>query len=184
MKIGYVRVSTEEQNTDLQLDALKSADCDRIFEDHGIPAVGKARPAFEETMETLRSGDSFVIWKMDRAFRSLKHALDVLEELEVKGVEFQSLTDHIDTSTPMGKCMYQIRNAFSELERSLISERTKAGMAATKARGVHVGRPHKLTREQTLFAREEIDSGRSTIARMAGYLKVSPTTLDRYLKRL
>ena len=129
--IGYARVSTDDQNLDLQRVALLEAGCERIFEDHGVSAVAN-RPGFEEALHALEAGDKLVIWKMDRAFRSLKIALDTLEALDGMGVEFRSLTDHIDTSTPMGKCMYQVRNAFAELERSLISERTKAGLAAAR----------------------------------------------------
>ena len=139
-RIGYARVSTDDQNLDLQLDALRVAGCTHIFQDHGLSAVGK-RPSFERALKALRHGDTLVIWKMDRAFRSLRHALDTLDRLEAKGVAFQALTEQIDTATAMGRFVYQITNAFAELERALISERTKAGMAAARKRGVHLGRP-------------------------------------------
>ena len=147
MNIGYARVSTDEQNLDLQIDALTKAGCDQIFRDEGISAVAKSRPQFTAALEALRPGDRLVIWKMDRAFRSLLDALNVLEDLEQRGNAFHSLTEAIDTQTPMGRFAYQIINAFGELERALISERTKAGMKAAKERGVHVGRPRLSNRE-------------------------------------
>lgn len=148
--IGYARVSTEDQHLDLQIDALKLAGCSSIFEDHGVSATAKRRPGFEQALASLQTGDIFVVWKMDRAFRSLKNALDILEEFENRAIEFRCLTEDIDTTTPMGKCMYQIRHAFSELERNLIRERTKAGMEAARQRGAHLGRPKKLSHGQII----------------------------------
>jgi len=148
--IGYARVSTEDQHLDLQIDALKLAGCSAIFEDHGVSATAKRRPGFEKALAHLRTGDVFVVWKMDRAFRSLKNALNILEEFENRAIEFRCLTEDIDTTTPMGKCMYQIRHAFSELERNLIRERTKAGMEAARQRGALLGRPKKLSRCQII----------------------------------
>lgn len=159
--IGYARVSTEEQSMALQIDALEKAGCTRIFIDQGVSAVAKSRPGFEAALLALAPGDTLVVWKMDRAFRSLRNALDVLEQLEVRGVEFRSLTDAIDTSTPIGRCMYQLRNAFAELERSLISERTKAGLAAARRRGVRIGRPPKLGEAERARLLALIDAGHS-----------------------
>jgi DNA invertase Pin-like site-specific DNA recombinase len=182
--IGYARVSTEEQHLDLQLDALEQVGCDRIFTDQGISAVAKKRAGFEQALKTLNDGDTFVIWKMDRAFRSLRNALDILEEFEHRNIHFCSLTDQIDTTTPMGKCMYQIRNVFAELERSLISERTKAGMVAAQKRGVKLGRPKKLKTEQTEWAQSELrDDPEMTLASIAKELHVSVRTLSRALKK-
>jgi DNA invertase Pin-like site-specific DNA recombinase len=146
--IGYARVSTEDQHLDLQINALKHVGCSAIFEDRGVSATAKRRPGFEQALSTLQAGDVFVVWKMDRAFRSLKNALNILEEFENRGVEFRCLTEDIDTTTAMGKCMYQIRHAFSELERNLIRERTKAGMEAARQRGAHLGRPRKLSQRE------------------------------------
>lgn len=183
MKIGYARVSTADQNLDLQIDALTAVGCDCIYQDEGISAVASERPEFSAALGGLKQGDTLVIWKMDRAFRSLIHALKVLEDLERRGVEFQSLTDQIDTTTAMGRFVYQLRNAFSELERALISERTKAGMAAAKARGSVLGRPRKLASEQIQHARREVEAGRQTISHMARLFSVAPLTLSRALKR-
>jgi len=182
MVIGYARVSTEEQHLDLQLDALEEAGCDRIYKDQGISAVIKHRTGFEDALKALHDGDTFVIWKMDRAFRSLRHALDVLEEFERREIQFCSLTDQLDTTTPMGKCMYQIRNAFAELERNLISERTKAGMKAAKKRGVKLGRPRKLSDKQIVWAKEQLNNNPEiTHAFLAKQLKVSTATLRRWI---
>ena len=184
MKLGYARVSTCDQNLDLQIRALKAAGCAEIFRDEGVSAVAAERPQFAAALENLRPGDTLVIWKMDRAFRSLIHALSVLEELDQRGVEFQSLTDQIDTTTAMGRFVYQVTNAFSELERALISERTRAGMAAAKERGVKLGRPPKLDEDQIEHARREIDEGGKTIAHMARTLGVAQITLSRALNEL
>lgn len=180
--IGYARVSTEEQHLDLQLDALNEAGCTRIFTDQGVSASCRNRAGFDEALNALQDGDTLIIWKMDRAFRSLKHALDTLELFEQRKIEFISLTDQIDTTTAMGKCMYQIRNAFAELERNLISERTKAGMAAAKRRGVKLGRPRKLSGEQIIWARDQLTKNPPpTITSLAKKLGVSPKTLSRSL---
>lgn len=180
--IGYARVSTEEQHLDLQLDALGQAGCHKIYTDQGVSAVAKKRDGFESALKALRTGDVLVIWKMDRAFRSLKHALDTLEMFEHREIAFVSLTDQIDTTTAMGKCMYQIRNAFAELERNLISERTKAGMAAAKKRGVKLGRPQKLSLDQVRWAQTQLRTdSQLEISHLAHRLNVSVKTLKRAL---
>lgn len=183
VRIGYARVSTADQNLDLQIRALEAAGCDIIYREEGVSAVAPERPQFEAALKRLRPGDTFIIWKMDRAFRSLTHALNILEDLETRGIEFRSLTDQIDTTTAMGRFVYQIRNAFCELERALISERTRAGMAAARARGSTIGRPRKLTEEQISRARRELDTGRDTIIRMARRYNVAPLTLARALRQ-
>ena len=180
---GYARVSTEDQNLDLQRDALRAAGCEQIFEDVGVSAVAKTRKGFDNLIDVLRDGDTLIIWKLDRAFRSLRQALDVLEVFERRGIEFRSVTDQIDTTTPMGKCMYQVRNAFAELERSLISERTIAGMEAARARGKQIGRPRKLAPADIRRARKLLsgDPG-ATKKSLAASFGVSPQTLARSLK--
>jgi DNA invertase Pin-like site-specific DNA recombinase len=181
MRIGYARVSTDEQNLGLQVDALKAAGCARIYRDNGVSAVACERPAFTRALAGLRRGDTLVIWKLDRAFRSLLDALNVLADLERRGVHFHSLTDAIDTTTPMGRFAYQIRNAFSELERELIVERTKAGIAAARRRGVRIGRPPKLTSAQVEKAAAHLAAG-ATVAALARRLRVSPRTLSRAIR--
>ncbi len=181
---GYARVSTEDQNLDLQRDALRAAGCEQIFDDVGVSAVAKTRRGFDNLVDVLQDGDTLIIWKLDRAFRSLRQALDVLEVFDRRGIEFRSLTDQIDTTTPMGKCMYQVRNAFAELERSLISERTKAGMEAARARGKRIGRPPVLTLTDIQKARQTLannpDVSRKVVAEKLG---ISPQTLSRALNK-
>lgn len=177
-RIGYARVSTHDQTLDLQLDALEAAGCNRIFTDKGLSAIAKSRPGFAEAISFLRSGDTLVLWKMDRAFRSLRHALDTLESFERQGVDFLVLTEGIDTTTPMGRCFFQIRNAFAELERSLISERTKAGMEAARKRGKRIGRPRVLSAAQISNARARRSAGED-MALIAAQSGVSERTLYR-----
>lgn len=140
----------------------------------------RIRPGFKLAKEMLCPGDTFVVWKMDRAFRSLRHALDTLEEFEKRGIEFRSLTEQIDTTTPVGKLLYRIINALAEFERDLNSERTKAGMEAARKRGKRVGRPHKLTEKQVARAAMRLAADPTlTRAALAKELKVSPRTLKR-----
>lgn len=182
--IGYARVSTEDQHLDLQINALKLAGCSTIFEDHGVSATAKQRPGFEEALSSLQAGDVFVVWKMDRAFRSLKNALNILEEFENRAIEFRCLTEDIDTTTAMGKCMYQIRHAFSELERNLIRERTKAGMEAARQRGAHLGRPKKLSHPQIADMRRLLQRPPGmTPAQIADQFGVSTRTIYRALSQ-
>lgn len=178
--VGYARVSTEEQNLDLQILALRASGCERIFEDRGVSAIAEPRPGFDAALETLNPGDVFVVWKLDRAFRSLKQSIHILECLEKRGVAFRSLTDPIDTSTPMGQAMFQIRNVFSELERKLISERTKAGLEAARRRGAILGRPCKLSDTGVAWARIAISNGLD-INTIAASLSVSRRTVQRAL---
>lgn len=184
--IGYARVSTEEQNLDLQMDALRAAGCERIFEDFGFSAIAQRRAGFDAALAALNPGDTFIIWKMDRAFRSLKQALDTLELLKTRNVSFLAITENIDTSTPMGQAMYQIRNVFAELERKLIGERTKAGMEAARRRGKVLGR-RRLVSDSALAQAKEVlradpDKTLKQVVRELG-LKASPRTLGRALKR-
>ena len=140
-QIGYARVSTPEQCLDLQLNALKATGCDQIFEDHGVTGDKTARPGLDQTLAALEPGDCLVVWKLDRLGRSLRHLTETLQSLAERDIGFRSLQDAIDTTTAGGRLYFHIMAALAEFERDLISERTKAGMAAAKARGVHVGRP-------------------------------------------
>ncbi|WP_237072767.1 recombinase family protein [Pseudaestuariivita rosea] len=140
-KIGYVRVSDADQSEDLQIDALKAAQCDLIFKDHGLSGALTVRAGLDRLMAELRAGDTLVVWKLDRLGRSTIHLLQILETLQTRGIHFTALTQGIDTSTAVGRMIFGQLAVFAEYERSLISERTKAGMRAAKARGVRVGRP-------------------------------------------
>lgn len=167
----------------MQLDALEEVGCTQIFTDQGISGTTDKRPGLSQALACLQEGDVLVVWKLDRAFRSLRHALDILEEFEKRNIEFRSLTDQIDTTTAMGKCMYQVRTAFAELERNLISERTRAGMQAARRRGAKLGRPRKLTDAQIEWAQKQLQQSPSpTIKSLAKTLNVSPKTLRRVLQ--
>ena len=133
MKIGYARVSTDEQNSNLQTDALKAAGCEKIFIDKASGANTK-RLELAKCLKAIASGDTLVVWKLDRLGRSLHQLIGLLDDLKVKGVAFHSLTESIDTATPTGRAMWQMVGILAELERSLIGERTKAGRTAAVAR--------------------------------------------------
>jgi len=182
MKIGYARVSTEEQNLDLQRAALDGAGCERVFEDHGISGGATQRPGLSEALETLSEGDVLVVWKLDRLGRSLSHLVGLLDELGKRGVGFASITESIDTTTAGGRLVFHMMAALSEFERSIIVERTKAGMSAAKRRGKRLGRPAKLTDEHLDHARALLASGEHTRRSVAALLGVNESTLRRRLK--
>jgi DNA invertase Pin-like site-specific DNA recombinase len=183
-RVGYARVSTEEQNLSLQFDALRAAGCAHIFYDEGISGVTVSRPALSEALSALRRGDVLVVWKLDRLGRSLGHLIEIVSDLNANGIGFQSLSEAIDTTTAGGRLIFHVMGALAEFERALISERTKAGMASAKARGAAIGRPPKLTAEQIRFAQQEVEQRRATIALLAQSFDVSPLTLERALKRM
>ena len=166
----------------MQINALKEARCDQIFTDQGISAIAKKRDGFDAAIGALKSGDIFTIWKMDRAFRSLRHALDIFDYFENEKIEFHVLTEGIDTTTPMGKCFFQIRNSFAELERNLISERTKAGLAAARMRGKRLGRPPSLSAQQIVEIKAQCFAGES-MAMIAARQNVSARTLYRVISK-
>lgn len=183
MKIGYARVSTEEQNLALQLDALKAAGCERIFSDEGVSGAVIERDGLSQALLGVREGDVLVVWKLDRLGRSLGFLIDLMEKLGKDGAGFQSLSDGIDTTTAGGKLVFHIMGALAEFERSLIGERTRAGMAAAKRRGKHVGRPWALKHEQIIHARKMIESRQETVSGMASVLGVDRKTLRRALQQ-
>lgn len=133
MKYGYMRVSTEDQSHDLQENALREAGCDQIYADK-ISGSTTSRPELDALLESLESGDQLVVWKLDRLGRSLSHLITLVGDLEQKGVDLVSVTDNIDTSTPMGRCMFHVSGAFAQMERELIAERTKEGIKAARAK--------------------------------------------------
>lgn len=187
MKIGYARVSTGEQDTRLQCDALKRAGCGRIFEETGSGAKND-RPEMQRVLDIARKGDLVIVWKLDRLGRSLRHLIDTVAILEERGVGFRSLTENIDTTTTGGRLVFHIFGALAQFERDLIRDRTMAGLAAARARGRKGGRKPKLSPEQidkarTLAAACNRDGAhRHTMASIARDLKVSPMTLWRALK--
>ncbi|WP_049849370.1 recombinase family protein [Trabulsiella odontotermitis] len=160
MLIGYVRVSTNDQNTALQRNALECAGCELIFEDK-ISGKTAERPGLKKLMRALSQGDTLVVWKLDRLGRSMRHLVTLIESLRDQGVNFRSLTDSIDTSTPMGRFFFHVMGALAEMERELIVERTRAGLAAARAQGRIGGRRPKLTAEQWAQAGRLLAAGES-----------------------
>ncbi|MGG0718399.1 recombinase family protein [Robertmurraya massiliosenegalensis] len=140
MIIGYARVSTQDQNLSMQLDALTNAGCLEIFEEKNS-GTKKDRTALNEMLKMLRSGDRVVVYKLDRISRSTKHLIELSDLFEERGIEFVSIQDNIDTSTAMGRFFFRIMASIAELERDILSERTKSGLAAARARGRNGGRP-------------------------------------------
>ena len=183
MKIGYARVSTEDQNLALQRQALKRAECERIYEDKGISGAAINRPALKRALKAAKPGDVLVVWKLDRLGRNLRHLVNLAHELTTKGVGLKVLEGQgaeIDTTTANGRLIFGIFAALAEFERELISERTRAGMAAAKREGKHVGRPRKLTDAQIEEARALIEDGQ-TRAAVAATFGVDVVTLRRAL---
>ena len=183
MQMGYARISTDEQNLNLQIDALEAAGCERIFRDEGITGAAINRPGLDEALSALQSGDILTVWKLDRLGRSLPHLIAVIEALAVRGVGFRSLSEAIDTTTAGGKLIFHIFGALAEFERSLIAERTKAGLQAARKRGKRLGRPVRLTPEQISHADKMIQAGEETVTGMSRLYGVDRTTLHRALKR-
>ncbi|MGD0109457.1 MAG: recombinase family protein [Rhodopila sp.] len=181
MKYGYARVSTEDQNPALQLAALKKAGCAKLFEDQVTGAHIK-RPALARCLKTLQSGDTLIVWKLDRLGRSLRDLIAMLDGFKQGGIKFKSLTEAIDTETPTGRAMWQMIGVLAELERSLITERTQAGVKAAQRRGVKFGRKVKLTPDRLTHARKLIDQGR-TPTEAAKIVGVSRSTLYGALQR-
>jgi len=182
MKYGYARVSTDDQNPALQLAALKKAGCkpENIFKDAGISGATTKRPALLRCLKALQDGDTLTVWKLDRLGRSLRDLITMLDDLKQRGVKFRSLTEHIDTDTPTGRAMWQMIGVLAELERSMISERTRAGVKAAQRRGVKFGPKPKMNPQQIEHARKLIDAGEDR-QKVAALFKVSRKTLYRTL---
>ena len=182
MLIGYARVSTIEQNLDLQLDALKKIGCEKAFEDK-IGGTVFDRPGLAQALEHLRSGDTLVVWKLDRLGRSLHNLLKLINELQERGVMFLSIQDGIDTSTSIGQFFFHITGAFAELERNLIKERTKAGLEAARARGKKGGRKPLLSKKQIQMMTEIYNAKSTSIIEICEQFKISRKTFYRYLDK-
>jgi len=180
--IGYARVSTDEQNPALQFDALERAGCERIFVDYASGARAN-RPALEDALGILKEGDTLVAWKLDRLGRSLSHLISLISELDARGVAFRSLSEAIDTGTAAGRLLFHVMGALAEFERALISERTRAGMAAARARGAVLGRPSKLSTTQVAAARRSLASAGGSVREVADKFSVSRSTLGRAVNR-
>ena len=181
MKYGYARVSTEDQNPAMQLAALKKAGCKTVFKDEVTGAHVK-RPAFTRCLNKLETGDTLIVWKLDRLGRGLRGLITMLDDFKQQGVRFRSLTEAIDTETPTGRAMWRMIGVLAELERSLIFERTRAGVKAARKRGVKFGRKPKLTPDRLAHARTLIDQG-TTPTQAAKRIGVSRATVYCALRR-
>jgi DNA invertase Pin-like site-specific DNA recombinase len=176
MRVGYGRVSTVEQNLDLQMDALTRAGCERIFTEHASGAQ-RDRPELAAALKYMREGDVLVVWRLDRLARSLIQLIETVEDLQMRGIGFQSVTEAIDTTTPAGRLTFHIFGAMAEFERGIVRERTMAGLAAAKARGRRGGRPSALDADKHKIAHALIQDGQLTIKQIAAHLRVAPSTL-------
>jgi len=182
MKFGYARVSTNEQDLSLQLDALKEAGCEKTYQDK-VSGVKAERPGLQEALAYLRKGDTLVVWRLDRLGRSLKHLIETVNNLEERGIGFQSLQESIDTTTSSGRLVFHIFGALAEFERNLIRERTQAGLAAARARGRKGGRPKSLDAKKTELLYELYDSKKHTVKEICEMIGISRPTLYSYLQR-
>ena len=179
--IGYARVSTADQNLDLQSDALASAGCQRVFMDTASGSLAD-RPQLVACLDYVRGGDTLVVWRLDRLGRSLPHLIDTVRSLAERGVGFKSVQESIDTTTPGGRLVFHVFAALAEFERDLIRERTHAGLAAARARGRVGGRKPALTAAKAKAAKDLYDAGGTTVADIARVVGVSRATLYRNLK--
>jgi DNA invertase Pin-like site-specific DNA recombinase len=180
MKIGYARISTPDQRTDAQQDALAAAGCDRIVLDQVSGAAAK-RPKLDQLLGDLKAGDVVTVWRLDRLGRSLPNLIEIVRLIEGKGAHLQSLTEGIDTTTAQGRLTFHLMAALAEFERALIVERTQAGLDAARKRGTRVGRPPRLSPDQIAHARQLIEAGERA-RDVAKTFKVDRTTLYRNLK--
>jgi len=179
--LGYARVSTAEQNADLQADELTAAGCWKVFADQASGALDR-RPELDRVLEQLRLGDTLVVWRLDRLGRSLRHLIDTVTALDECGVGFRSLRESIDTTTAGGRLVFHIFGALAQFEREIIRDRTVAGLAAARARGRRGGRPSKLSADQRRTARKLYDEREHTVEQIGRILGVSRTSIYRALQ--
>ena len=180
-KLGYARTSTDAQWLDRQVNALREV-CDEVFIEDGVSAVRQKRPVYDALIHSLKAGDVLVVLSIDRVFRSTKDALNELDRLEAMGVQFLSLQQHFDTSTPEGRLMRTLMVAVAEFELNNLRERTRQGLQAARERGQTLGRPRKLTLEQVAYARRVLDEPNPpSMAELAAEFNVHRRTLERAL---
>ncbi|MCQ9615393.1 recombinase family protein [Paenalcaligenes niemegkensis] len=182
MRYGYARVSTEDQNLDLQVAALNQANCLKIYTDQGVSGALHSRPGLDKLIRRLKPGDTLVVWRLDRLGRSLRYLVDLIDLFGKKDIHFVSLMENIDTTSSGGRLLFHMMAALAEFERSLISERTKAGMAAARAAGKHVGRKPSLNCTQRAAIKIAIANDIS-LDILAKQYSVHPRTLQRFLSK-
>lgn len=180
MLVGYARVSTQEQDTSLQLDALQAAGCERVFEEKASGAQCE-RPQLKAALTYMRSGDTLVVWKLDRLARSLRQLIDTVESLHTQKIGLRSLTEAIDTTTAGGRLIFHIFGALAEFERAVIRERTQAGLAAARARGKRGGRPSVMSDDDITAAKALLRDPKISVEQIAKRLGVAPATLYRHI---
>ncbi len=181
MRIGYARVSTQDQHLRAQTDALKQAGCEKVYTDQ-LSGASRERPGLTQALETLRKGDTLVVWKLDRLGRSLPHLVELVGELKERSIGFRSLQENLDTTSGTGKLVFHLFASLAEFERDLIRERTMAGLAAARARGRLGGRPRALEAKQVALARAMYQDKNNSVKDICATLQVGKTTLYRYLK--
>ena len=182
MRIGYARVSTQDQHPELQLDALATAGCEQIFQEK-VSGKDKDRPELVTCLKVLRTGDTLIVWRLDRLGRSLKDLVEIVHTLEARGVSFQSLTESIDTSNAGGKLVFHVFAALAEFERNLIRERTIAGLTAARARGRMGGRRVKMSKADVRKAAAMLLDPLMTKTEVAKHFDVTRVTLNLALER-
>lgn len=180
MFVGYARVSTRDQDRALQLDALQAAGCERVFEETASGAQ-RDRPQLAAALDYVRAGDVLTVWKLDRLARSMKQLIETAETLEQRGIGLRSLTEQIDTTTPGGKLVFHVFGALAEFERSIIAERSRAGLAAARARGRIGGRRPALSPSDLAAAKAMLADKAIPVAEIAKRLGVTTATLYRHL---
>ena len=185
MKLGYARVSTQDQNLALQLDALKIAGCDKVYQEK-VSGATADRPELGKLLDIIREGDTLVIWKLDRLGRSLAHLIKLVADLEQRQVGLLSLNDPVDTTTAQGRLVFRIFASLAEFEREVIRERTLAGLASARRRGQLLGRPKGLSKaaeQKARIAENLYKEEKYSVEQIARELTISKTTLYKYLRR-
>jgi DNA invertase Pin-like site-specific DNA recombinase len=182
MLVGYARVSTRDQCYQAQLDALQEAGCEKIFEEK-LSGAQRDRPQLQAALDYVRPGDTLMVWKLDRLARSLKQLIETVEMLSEREIGLRSLTEAIDTTSPGGRLVFHVFGALAEFERSIIRERTTAGLATARARGRVGGRPRALSESDLHIAQTLLQDGKLTVAQIAQRLGVAPSTLYKHLPR-
>jgi DNA invertase Pin-like site-specific DNA recombinase len=180
MWIGYARVLTDDQNLDLQKDALTRAGCQRILEDHQSGAKAE-RPGLRAALDYAREGDTLVVWRLDRLSRSLKDLIEMVTQLESRGISLKSLQESLDTSSSSGKLIFHIFGALAEFERNLVRERTQAGLQAARARGRKGGRPKALDADKRALTIQLYDEKKHTVEQICQMMGISKPTLYKYI---
>jgi len=182
MKIGYARISTDDQKLHLQIDALKKVGCTKIFRDTMSGAKAE-RPGLGGAMDVVRDGDTLVVWRLDRLGRSMRDLINISEKLKIQNVQLQSLTEKIDTTTSAGKLLFHFFSMMAEYERNLIRERTNAGLAAARARGFEGGRPVSLNSSKRKIVVDMYLSKKHSLKQICEIFKISKPTIYNYVNQ-